>query len=61
MRKWMAVLAMVCLLSSLGLLRAQQNPKPEVVQPAQPLLVRAYPVEDLAVWSQNGKKFDPSI
>ncbi|MCC6508871.1 MAG: hypothetical protein IT423_07175 [Pirellulaceae bacterium] len=62
MRRFTAALMIVCVLSSLGMLMAQQNAKQEVVQPAQSvLIVKVYAVKDLAVWSENGTKFDPSI
>lgn len=62
MRKFIAALTIVCVLSSFGMLTAQQDAKKEVVQPAQPILIaRTYTVKDLPVWSENGTKFDPSI
>lgn len=61
MRKFTAVVTMVCVLSSLGMLSAQQGTKNEVAQTAQPRVARTYAVKDLAVWSENGNKFDPSI
>ncbi len=61
MRKFAAVVTVVCVLSSLGMLSAQQGSKNEMAQTVQPRLAKIYAVKDLAVWSENGDKFDPSI
>lgn len=61
MRKFVGIVTIVCVLSSIGMLSAQQGTKKEAAQPALPLVARTYAVKDLAVWSENGSKFDPSI
>lgn len=61
MRKFTAAVAIVCVLSSLGMLSAQQGSKNEAAQSAQQRVAKAYVVKDLAVWSENGNRFDPSI
>ena len=62
MRKLTVLCVVVCVLSSIGVLTAQQASQPNVVQPAaQPRITKTYSVKDLAVWSENGAEFDPSI
>jgi hypothetical protein len=49
------------MLSTIAMLAAQQKPRKAVVQLEAMNIARTYSVGDLAVWSENGKKFDASI
>ena len=56
MRKLTGLFAVISMLTSIGVLAAQQGS-----QAAQQRITKAYSVKDLAVWSENGAKFDASI
>ena len=62
MPKFTLVFALACMLSTIGILTAQQKPRKVGAQAVESMNVaRTYSVSDLAVWSENGKKFDASI
>ena len=62
MRTLAALLGLVSILSFMGALIAQQEPPNTTpVNVDQKRISIPYPVNDLAVWSANGTKFDASI
>ena len=62
MRKLTGLFAVVCMLTSIGVLTAQQGSQISSVHSVeQQRITKTYSVKDLAVWSANGAKFDASI